>query len=47
MIRLSRLASARIVLALGASATVLSACAYNEALGRSQFVTRDGRMARA
>ena len=41
MIRLSRLASARIVLALGASAAVLSACAYNEALGRSQFLIVD------
>ena len=41
MIRLSRLASARIVLALGVSAAVLSACAYNEALGRSQFLIVD------
>jgi len=41
VIRLSRLASARIVLALGVSAAVLSACAYNEALGRSQFLIVD------
>ena len=41
MIRLSRLASARFVLALGVSAAVLSACAYNEALGRSQFLIVD------